>query len=101
MMLFFLACPGYSIQSLSDLLDHSVHLHVSHHRQGIVVPDICWDILVMAMLATLTARFILSAGCVSCEFIMLSTMTLAASSICPMDFVRDAQQIFFQLLLLQ
>ena len=55
----------------------------------------------MAMLATLTARFILSAGCVSCEFIMLGTMTLAASSICPMDFVRDAQQIFFQLLLLQ
>ena len=55
----------------------------------------------MAMLATLPARFILSAGCVSCEFIMLGTMTLAASSICPMDFVRDAQQIFFQLLSLQ
>ena len=83
------------------MLDHSVNLHVSHHRQGIVVPDICWDILVMAMLATLTARFILSAGCVSCEFIMLGTMTLAASSICPLDFVRDAQQIFFQLLSLQ
>lgn len=55
----------------------------------------------MAMFATLPARFILSAGCVSCEFIMLGTMTLAANSICPMDFVRDAQQIFFQLLLLQ
>ena len=55
----------------------------------------------MAMLATLTARFILSAGCVSCEFIMLCTTALAASSICPVDFVRDAQQIFFQLLSLQ
>lgn len=55
----------------------------------------------MAMLATLTARFILSAGCVSCEFIMLGTTALAANSICPVDFVRDAQQIFFQLLLLQ
>ena len=55
----------------------------------------------MAMLATLTARFILSAGCVSCEFIMLGTTALAANSICPMDFVRDAQQIFFQLLLFQ
>lgn len=52
----------------------------------------------MAVLAALIARFILSAGCVSCEFVMLGTMTWAANSICPMDFVRDAQQIFFQLL---
>ena len=55
----------------------------------------------MAMLSTLLARFILSAGCVSSEFIMLGTTALAANSICPVDFVRDAQQIFFQLLSLQ
>lgn len=52
----------------------------------------------MAVLAALIARFILRAGCVSCEFVMLGTMTLAADSICPIDFVRDSQQIFFQLL---
>lgn len=51
--------------------------------RGVVVPDICWDILVMAMLAALIARFILSVSCVICELVMLGKMILAANSICP------------------